>query len=109
MFDCKEEIVKSAGYGCEEEALTALKNYEQRIKRVKGQKCKDVEEQIYPFHFKLDWVHSWKQNVYAMRGFGVGIKSKFLILALCRGTETCRSGLTFRCATFLSPPIPRTA
>ena len=50
----KWEIVKSIGYGCDEEALTALKNSEQRIKNVKGQKCKDGEEQIYPFHFKLD-------------------------------------------------------
>jgi TonB family protein len=55
--DCaivKREIIKSVGYGCDEEALTALKNSEQRIKKVKGGKCKDEEEQIYPFHFKLD-------------------------------------------------------
>lgn len=50
----KREIVKSVGYGCDEEALTALKNLEQRIKKVKGTKCKDGEEQMYPFHFKLD-------------------------------------------------------
>lgn len=50
----KREIVKSVGYGCDEEALTALRNSEQRIKKIKGQKCNDGEEQIYPFHFKLD-------------------------------------------------------
>ena len=50
----KREIVKSVGYGCDEEALTALKNSEQRIKKVKGGKCADGEEQIYPYHFKLD-------------------------------------------------------
>ena len=50
----KREIVRSVGYGCDEEALTALKNSEQRIKKVRGQKCKEGEEQIYPFHFKLD-------------------------------------------------------
>jgi TonB family protein len=50
----KREIVKSVGSGCDEEAMTALKNSEERIRRLKGTKCKDGEEQIYPFHFVLD-------------------------------------------------------
>ena len=50
----KREVVKSLGYGCDEEALTALTNIEQRIKRKKENKCKDGEEMTYPFEFRLD-------------------------------------------------------
>jgi TonB family protein len=50
----KKTIVKSLGYGCDEEALNALKNIEQRVKKIKGQKCNEGEEVTYPFHFKLD-------------------------------------------------------
>jgi len=50
----KRVIVKSVGYGCDEEALTALTNIERRIKRENNGKCKNGEEIIYPFQFKLD-------------------------------------------------------
>lgn len=53
--------------------------------------------------------YSYQQNVYAMRGFSVKLKFMFQNVVRSRGTVQSRSGLTFRCASFLSPPIPRTA
>jgi hypothetical protein len=53
--------------------------------------------------------YSYQQNVYAMWGFGVKLKFMFHIVVWSRGTVRSRSGLTFRYASFLSPPIPHTA
>jgi TonB family protein len=50
----KKEVVKSLGYGCDEEALIALTHMEERIKKAKGYKCKEGEELIYPINFKLN-------------------------------------------------------
>jgi len=50
-----------------------------------------------------------QQNVYAMWGFGVKLKFMFHNVVWSRGTVRSRSGLTFRYASFLSPPIPHTA
>jgi hypothetical protein len=50
-----------------------------------------------------------QQKVYAMRGFGVVIKSNFLISFSNVGQFRSRSVLAFRCASLLSPPKPRTA
>jgi hypothetical protein len=49
---------------------------------------------------------SAQQNVYAMRGFGVILKFMFQNVFRARGTVRSRSGLTFRCASFLALLIP---
>src|SRR5690606_13583247 len=41
--------------------------------------------------------------------FGVKLKFMFHNVVWSRGTDRSRSGLTFCCASFLSPPIPHTA
>ena len=50
----KREIIKSIGYGCDEEALRALTHLEKTIKQTKKNNCKDGEEVTYPFEFRLD-------------------------------------------------------
>ena len=65
------------------------------------------------FHFSVNGVagvpNSSQQNVYAMRAFGVKLKLMFHGVVRSPGTIRSMSGLTFRCASFLSPPIPHTA
>ena len=53
--------------------------------------------------------YGWQQNVYAMQGFGVKLKFMFHNVVRSRGTVRSMSGLTFRFAPFLSPPMPATA
>lgn len=50
-----------------------------------------------------------QQCACAMAGFGVQITSQFHYIHLSRATSRNWSGLTFRFAAFLSPPIPATA
>ena len=50
----KREVVKSLGFGCDEEALIALTHLEKRIKEVKENRCAEGEEITYPFEFRLD-------------------------------------------------------
>jgi len=52
---------------------------------------------------------SRQQNVSAMAGFGVLIKSRFHYIHLSRGTGRNWSALTFRFAPLLRPPMPATA
>lgn len=49
----KKEVVKSIGYGCDEEAIEALKHLEEKLKK-KRTKYQDGEEMILPFNFRLN-------------------------------------------------------
>ena len=53
--------------------------------------------------------HSHQHKVCAIAGFRVPITFQFHYLHLSSGTGRNWSGLTFRCAAFLSPPIPATS
>ena len=69
---------------------------------------RDAITELHTIETKLKAV-SPQQNVNAMWGFGIKLKFMFQNVVRSRGTVRSRSGLTFRCATFLSPPIPHTA
>ena len=48
------QIVKSLGYGCDESAVTCLRNIEKRIEKKMNRKCEDGLEITDSFTFKLD-------------------------------------------------------
>jgi hypothetical protein len=55
---------------------------------------------------RLGGRNSYKQRVYAIAGFSFELNFMFQNVVRSRGTIYSMSGLTFRCAAFLNPPLP---